>query len=77
MDVSGQLHGPADQTPWKDPPPQYPLDKRLGGPQNRSGHGGEENIPSRRRDSNPDHLIVQLVVSYPGFILNHLHLVFL
>jgi hypothetical protein len=22
--------------------PRYPLDRRLGGPQNRSGHGGEE-----------------------------------
>jgi len=22
--------------------PQYPLDRRLGGPQSQSGHGGEE-----------------------------------
>jgi hypothetical protein len=25
-------------------PPRYPLDRRLGGPQSRSGRGGEENI---------------------------------
>jgi hypothetical protein len=31
----------------------YPLDRRLGGPQNRSGGGGEEKICSPCRDSNP------------------------
>jgi hypothetical protein len=40
MEVSGQLHAPAalpqGNSPW------YPLDKRLDGPQSRSGHGGEE-----------------------------------
>jgi hypothetical protein len=34
-------------TPWPLYPPEkspwYPLDTRLGGPQSRSGHGGEEN----------------------------------
>jgi hypothetical protein len=34
-------------TPWslysKGESPWYPLDRRLGGPRNRSGHGGEEN----------------------------------
>jgi hypothetical protein len=29
------------------------LDRRLGGPQSRSGRGGEERIPSPRRESNP------------------------
>jgi hypothetical protein len=38
--VSGQLHAPAALPPGKDP--WNPLDRRLGGPQNRSGHGGEE-----------------------------------
>jgi hypothetical protein len=33
MDVSGQLHAPAALSP---------LDRRLGGPQSRSGCGGEE-----------------------------------
>jgi hypothetical protein len=28
--------------PGKEPLVSYPLDKRLGGPQNRSGHGAEE-----------------------------------
>jgi hypothetical protein len=40
MEVSGQLHAPAALPPGKDP--QYALDRRLGGPQSRSGRGGEE-----------------------------------
>jgi hypothetical protein len=41
MEVSGQLHAPAALPPGKDPP-RYPLDRGLGGPQNRSGRDGEE-----------------------------------
>jgi hypothetical protein len=41
MEVSGQLHAtaalPQGKSPW------YPLDRRLGGPQNRSGRDGEKN----------------------------------
>jgi hypothetical protein len=40
MEVSGQLHAPAALPPGKEP--WYPLDRRLGGPQSRSGRGGEE-----------------------------------
>jgi hypothetical protein len=40
MEVSGQLHAPTALPPGKEPP--YPLDKRLGGPQSRSGRYGEE-----------------------------------
>jgi hypothetical protein len=40
MEVSGQLHSPASLTPRKEP--CYPLDRRLSGPQSRSGRGGEE-----------------------------------
>jgi hypothetical protein len=40
MEVSGQLHAqalyPQGKSPW------YPLDRRLGGTQSRSGHSGEE-----------------------------------
>jgi hypothetical protein len=40
MEVSGQLHAPAalaqGRSLW------YPLDRRLGGPQGRSGHDDEE-----------------------------------
>jgi len=32
----------------------YNLDTRLGGSQNRSGHGGEEKNPLPCRESNPD-----------------------
>jgi hypothetical protein len=43
MEVSGQLHAPAALPP---PPqgksPWYPLDRRLGEPQSRSGCCGEE-----------------------------------
>jgi hypothetical protein len=38
---------PQGKSPW------YPLDRRLGGPQSRSGRRGEEKIPSPRRESNP------------------------
>jgi len=40
MEVSGQLHASATLHPGKSP--WYPLDRRLGGPQNRSGRGGGE-----------------------------------
>jgi len=49
MEMSGQLH-PQEE-------PHYPLDKRLGGPQSRSGRGGEE------RNSQP------LLVFEPRIIL--------
>jgi hypothetical protein len=41
MEMSDQLHAPAALPPGKEP-----LDRRLGGPQSRSGRGGEEKIPS-------------------------------
>jgi hypothetical protein len=40
MEVNGQLHAQAALLPGKEP--WYPLDRRLGGPQSRSGHDGEE-----------------------------------
>jgi hypothetical protein len=40
MEISGQLHAPAALLPGKSP--WYPLDRRLGGPQNQFGQGGEE-----------------------------------
>jgi hypothetical protein len=39
MEVNGQLHTPAALPPGKEGP--YPLDRRLGGPQSRSGRSGE------------------------------------
>jgi hypothetical protein len=55
MEVSGQLHAPAalpkEKSPW------YPLDRRLGGPQRRSGRGGEEKNsqpPPGIEPKNPD-----------------------
>jgi hypothetical protein len=34
--------------------PRYSFDRRLGGPQSRSGYDVEEKIPIPRRNSNPD-----------------------
>jgi hypothetical protein len=42
---------------------RYPLDKRLGGPQSRSGRFGEEKILAPYRDSNSDPSLVQPIVS--------------
>jgi len=39
MEVSDQLHAPAALPPGKNP--RYPLDRRLGGTQSRSGRGGK------------------------------------
>jgi len=48
MEVSGQLQAPTALAPRKNtPPPRYPLDRRLCGPQSQSGRGGKERkIPS-------------------------------
>jgi hypothetical protein len=51
MEVSGQLHVPAALPPGKEL--WYPLDRRLDGPQSRSGCGGEEKNSQPRRESNP------------------------
>jgi hypothetical protein len=59
--VSGQLHTPAALLPGKEP--RYPLDRRQGGSQNRSGCGGEEKYSHPRRELNPRTPIVQLVAS--------------
>jgi hypothetical protein len=63
--VSGQLHAPVALPQEKDPPPpRYSLDRRLGGPQSRSGRRGEEKIlePTGTRNSDPS--VVQPVVSH-------------
>jgi hypothetical protein len=43
MEVSGQLHAPVALPQGKRP--WYPLDRRLGGPQSRSGRGGVKKNP--------------------------------
>jgi hypothetical protein len=50
MEVSGQLSRPGRFTPSESP--LYPSDRRLGGPQSRSGRGGEE------KNSHPQQRIV-------------------
>jgi hypothetical protein len=53
MGVSGQRHAPAGLYPFR-----YPLDKRLGGPQSRSGRRGKKkNLPlSGIEPRSPDRL---------------------
>jgi hypothetical protein len=53
MKVSGQLHTLADLPQEKEP--RYPLDRRLCGPQRRSGHGGEKNFQPLPGHEPPDH----------------------
>jgi hypothetical protein len=59
MVVSDQLHAPAILPPGKEP--RYQFD-RLGGPQSRSGRGGEErkSVPARNRT--PVHQSVHVTV---------------
>jgi hypothetical protein len=59
--MSDQLHTPAALLQRKKPP--YALDRRLSGPQCRSGRRGEETILYPTRDSNSDPSIVQPVAS--------------
>jgi hypothetical protein len=44
MGVSGQRHAPAALHP-REKDPRYPLDRRLGGPQSRSGRRGLKKNP--------------------------------
>jgi hypothetical protein len=57
MEMGGQLHVPAGLPQGKSP--CYPLDRRLGGPQSRSGYGGEEKnsqpLPSLEPPDHPAH----------------------
>jgi hypothetical protein len=59
MEVSGQLHAPASLPPGKSS--RYPLDKRVGGPQSRSGRRGENSWPYRHSNSEPS--VVEPVAS--------------
>jgi hypothetical protein len=63
MEVSGQLHALAALPP-EGKSPCYPLDRRLGGTQCRSGRGGEEKNSQPRRESNPRTPIVQPVAQH-------------
>jgi hypothetical protein len=60
MEVSGQLHALAALSPGKEL--LVPIGYEAGWAQSRSGRGGEEKIPSPRRESNPRTPIVQPVV---------------
>jgi hypothetical protein len=63
MEVSGQLHAPAALSHDKIPP--FPLDRRLSGPQTRSGRDGEEEnpFPSPCLESNLDYSARSLVTT--------------
>jgi hypothetical protein len=55
MEVSDYLQAPIALPPEKQP--RFPLDRRLGGPQSRSGCHGEESIACAG-----DHLVIILTV---------------
>jgi hypothetical protein len=58
---------PQGKSPW------YPLDRRLSGPQSRSGRGVKRKIPSSRRESNPRTPIVKSIVQrYTDTVLMYL-----
>jgi hypothetical protein len=62
MGANGQRHAPAAlyrRGGGEDP--QYPLDRRLGGPQTRSGHRDEEKFSASVGDRTP---IVQSVACH-------------
>jgi hypothetical protein len=54
--VSGQLHAPAALPPGKSP--QYPLYRRLGGPQSRSERNGEVKILDPTGTRTPNVIVV-------------------
>jgi hypothetical protein len=63
MAVSGQLHAPAALPQGKSP--WYPLDRRLGGPQNRSGRGGFNLININTRDRTKQSFITGIFLYKP------------
>jgi hypothetical protein len=56
-----QLHAPAVLRPGKSS--RYPLNRRLGGPQNQSGTSGEEEILDPTGTQIPDPYVIQSVAS--------------
>jgi hypothetical protein len=59
--------------------PQYPLDRRLAGPRNRSGWPGEENLPTRTWTSTPQQSSswpVAIPTALTHFPYIHLNVVF-
>jgi hypothetical protein len=60
MRMSGQSHAPAALYP-RGNDLRYPLDRRLGGPQSRSGHRDCRKILCLCRESNLDSRVVQSV----------------
>jgi hypothetical protein len=68
LEVSGQLHAPAALPPGKSP--RYPLYRRLGGPQSRSGQHEEEKIldptgtrTSTSQSSSPQPVAIPIALS--------------
>jgi hypothetical protein len=70
LEMSGQLHAPAALPPRKRS--RYPLYRRLGGLQSRSGRRGEENNSWPYLDSNFDLLVVRPIAShYTNYTILH------
>jgi hypothetical protein len=54
------LHAPAPLPLWKDP--QYPLDRRVDGPQSRSGQHGDEKILDPTGTQTPNPVIQSIII---------------
>jgi hypothetical protein len=76
MEVNGQRHAPAALYP-RGNNPQYPLDRRLGGPQSRSGQRTEEKNPltlpgiEPRSPGRPARNQTLYCLSYPAPRMSH------
>jgi len=69
LDVSGQRHAPAALASGKGT--RYQSGRRLGGPQNRYGSGGEEKNPCPCRESNtsrPARIPVTILTEIPWLV---------
>jgi hypothetical protein len=65
MEVNGQFHTPDALLPGKSP--RYPLDGRLGWPQNRSGHCGTDKNLLHLLETNPGRPVLTLPLYRLGY----------
>jgi hypothetical protein len=55
----------------RGPPPQYPLERRLGGSHSQSGHGGEEKkipVPAKNQTLGIQHTALSLLTELPQLL---------
>jgi hypothetical protein len=67
MEVSGQLHGLAALLLGRNPPPRYPLNRKLGGPHSQLNVAAKRKFPCSCQESYPGYPVRSLVTvqTYP------------